>query len=129
MIIVLQIELSFLSDNTSVEWAFHYNSDKVVVGTTHDSESTGNWKKFGLTTRPIFSIHSHPNISPNAYDEYFSMGMVPTDASNKSFNPIIGFDWFNMQNKPEELAKTYLVYFPQSRNFYRLGFPNKITVK
>jgi hypothetical protein len=119
----------FLADNTSIEWAFHYNENEAVLGTTRNESATGNWETLGLSSKPLFSIHSHPNITPTSLDEYFSMGMNPVDSSYKIFNPIVGYDWYNVQNHYKTMADNYTVYFPNSKNVYRLAYPNKATVK
>ena len=116
----------FLSDNSSSEWAFHSNEKESVLGTLHKKDNAGSWIELGLKEKPSFSIHSHPDTPANDYDEYFSMGMIPIDSKRKSFQPIIGYDWNNIQEKHDLQASTYLVYFPLSGNFYRLAYPNKV---
>ncbi len=119
----------FLSDNSSVEWALHQNKSQVVLGTMRDSDYAGSWDRLGLNERPSFSIHSHPDINATRYDEFFSLGMIPVDQNYNSFNPIIGYDWNTVQTKHHYVAENYLVYFPRSGNFYRLGYPNKVAIK
>lgn len=119
----------FLADNTSIEWAFHYDNNNAVLGTTRKEDSTGNWAELGLPSRPGFSIHSHPGIRPTKIDEYFSIGLNAIDSSFKNFNPVIDSDWDNIQNRPESMAENYLIYFPSSNNFYRIGSHKRIIVK
>ena len=119
----------FLSDNSSSEWAFHYNAKKVVIGTIHNGETAGDWEILGLNEKPSFSIHSHPDIPATPTDEYFSMGMNPVNHSFERINPLPGLDWYNVQHFPQRKAKIYFVYFPNSKNFYRLAYPNKLATK
>ena len=92
-------------------------------------DNVGNWSQLGMTEKPSFSIHSHPDITPTPQDELFSMGLIVINGKKNAFNPIRGFDWDNMQNRHQVLAEKYLIYFPNSGNFYRIAYPNKLKMK
>ena len=94
----------FLSDHTSIEWALHISEAHYTLGTAHKNDAAGSWRLFGLNTRPDISYHSHPDVNPSLTDEVDSMG----------------FDYYHMKNAPEEKAKNYYIYFPESRNVYLL---------
>lgn len=76
-----------------------------------------------------YGVQSHPDIPATPTDEYFSMGMNPVNHSFERINPLPGLDWYNVQHFPQRKAKIYFVYFPNSKNFYRLAYPNKLATK
>ena len=115
----------FIADHSSSEYAVHASKEEVLIGTAHHKDDVANWRNLGFKERPLFSIHSHPGINATLIDEYWSMGMKPIDDTFKSFNPIEPSDWYWMQHHPEIQAKNFVVYFPNSKCSYILGYPQK----
>ena len=113
----------FLADNCVVEWSIHFdNSGGATVGTNHNTENAANWSSYGLTERPLRSIHSHPGINPNPVDEISSMGYYIVNPNNyREVQRIYDSDWDHLITSPNQMARSVYVYFPNTGNTYYIS--------
>jgi RHS repeat-associated protein len=93
----------FLSNNTKNEWRFTmHNGNKFTVGTLNSDSEVGNVRDFEIDKTNVSNdIHSHPGVR---VDEAYEMDSM-------------GSDWANVgAGRPYNT----FVYFPNSRNLYKL---------
>lgn len=121
----------FLSDNTSVEWVVHKSGEVFTLGTKHNTESAGSWEDYSIN-RPEESIHSHPG------NQYKSKNLAIESMGywyNKQGESMPQGDWKNVLNdwrahdyNESNIRKSY-VYFPASKEVYKVGIRKPILVK
>ena len=92
------------------------------MGTNHNTENAANWSSYGLTERPLRSIHSHPGINPNPVDEISSMGYYIVNPNNyREVQRIYDSDWDHLITSPNQMARSVYVYFPNTGNTYYIS--------
>ena len=103
----------FAADNTNVEWAVHRGQgDEYLIGTSHNEGEVDKYHILAGKSRdelPVASIHSHPDIPANNYDERYSMRN----------------DWDDTKyevNTYEYHHRMNYVYFPNSKNLYHVEY-------
>ena len=121
----------FAADNSSVEWAIYSTDAGSVLGTKHNSISSGSWEDY-IDSHPVSKIHSHPDVATDTRSEFDSMGywlhksaydsqgnLINRDVSRTSTG-----DWLNYRNEYESMNKPTKsrIYFPNSHRIYRLYY-------
>ena len=110
----------FASDNSNVEWGYiryeknEQKEQSIILSTTHQPRLVLNTSYYNIPQSKIISQwHSHPNISMDEKSELETMGIVSNSYYKES-------DYGRLRESKNNRDYSYSVYFPESRNYYRL---------
>ena len=114
----------FMADHSSVEWALHIGEEMTAIGTLHNRDNGGSYIDYGISARPLISLHSHPGDYPTKEDMLFSVGLVKNPRNSKKMDVLAPSDMYNIMNYPDKKADKNFVYFPDLKSVIQL-FPNR----